>query len=68
MNDTTNNTQTGSAEQPQIPRAKLWIIGGMFLVAAIGMYAGTMYRIQNHGYVGIGDDRPIAKPVDQTSN
>ena len=64
MNETTN-TGAEQPAAPQVPRAKLWIIGGLFLIAAIGMYAGTMYRIQNYGYVGVGDDRPIAKPADE---
>lgn len=66
-----NETPTNSAHQPghtrKIPRAKLWIVGGLLFIAAVGMYAGTMYRIKNYGYVGVGDDRPIVDPTSQTS-
>jgi hypothetical protein len=67
MNETPNTNGVGSGPQPhaphRIPRTKFWVIGGLFLIGAIGMYAGTMYRIQNYGYVGIGDDRPIVSPA-----
>ncbi len=59
MNETTGNNGQDSGEQPHVPRLKFWIIGGLFFIAAVGMYAGTMYRIQNHGYVGVGADQPI---------
>jgi len=53
--------------KPRIPRARIWIMGALFLIVAVGMYAGTMYRIQNHGYVGIDDDQPIAAPAERTN-
>lgn len=45
----------------QIPRARMWIFAGLFLIVAIAMYAGTMYRIQHYGYTGIGQDK-LAHP------
>lgn len=60
MNDTTPNESQPPA-RPQIPRARIWIMGALFLIVGIGMYAGTMYRIQNYGYVGVGDDQPITE-------
>jgi len=67
MTETSQTNDAQSHNRPQIPRAKIWIIGGLFLVAAIGMYAGTMYRIQNYGYVGLGADQPI-KPGAELTN
>lgn len=71
MNDTPDITATGSSDKrsvrpgahPTVPRGKLWIFFFLFLTVGIGMYAGTMYRIQNYGYVGINDDR-LAHPED----
>jgi len=57
MNETTNTT---AHTRPEIPRKKLWIIAFLLTIASFGMYAGTMYRIQNYGYVGLGADQPIA--------
>lgn len=71
MNDTTSTNQTGTNQTgntQQVPKGKLWVIGGLFLIAAIGMYAGTMYRIQNYGYVGVGNDQPIVAPDTQTKS
>ena len=67
MTETSQTNDAQNHNRPQIPRAKIWIIGGLFLVAAIGMYAGTMYRIQNYGYVGLGADQPI-KPGAELTN
>jgi len=67
MDETSHTNTPVEHNRPQVPRAKLWIIGGLFLIAAIGMYAGTMYRIQNYGYVGLGADQPI-KPGVQLTN
>ncbi|MEG3619457.1 hypothetical protein V5T82_13395 [Magnetovibrio sp. PR-2] len=58
MNETAQN-ESKPAARPEIPRARLWIMGALFLIVGIGMYAGTMYRIQNYGYVGVGADQPI---------
>ncbi len=60
MNDT-GPTDPKSNSRPDIPRVRIWIMGALFLIVGIGMYAGTMYRIQNYGYVGVGDDQPITK-------
>jgi len=59
VSDAATSAGVKSASKPQIPRAKIWFIGGLFLIVGIGMYAGTMYRIQNYGYVGLGADQPI---------
>jgi len=67
MTETSQTNDAQSHSRPQIPRTKIWIIGGLFLIAAIGMYAGTMYRIQNYGYVGLGADQPI-KPGAELTN
>lgn len=47
--------------RPGVPRAKLWIFFGLFFIVAVTMYGGTMYRIQNYGYTGIGQDQ-LANP------
>lgn len=47
-----------------IPRAKLWVFFFLFLIVGLGMYAGTLYRIQNYGYTGIGKDQ-LAHPEEQ---
>ena len=60
MNDTTPNESQPPA-RPEVPRVRIWIMGALFLIVGIGMYAGTMYRIQNYGYVGVGDDQPITE-------
>ncbi|HEY9078453.1 hypothetical protein [Magnetovibrio sp.] len=67
MSETPQTNAAQSPARPQIPRTKIWVIGGLFLIAAIGMYAGTMYRIQNYGYVGLGADQPI-KPGAELTN
>jgi len=67
MSETSQPNAAENNTRPQIPRTKIWIIAGLFLVAAIGMYAGTMYRIQNYGYVGLGADQPI-KPGAELTN
>ncbi len=59
MSETTKMNDTQVNNRPQIPRGRIWIVGAIFFITAIGMYAGTMYRINNYGYVGIGDDQPI---------
>ena len=65
MTTTSNDaeTQTGAGQQGRraVPRAKLWIFFGLFFIVAVTMYAGTMYRIQNYGYTGIGQDQ-LAHP------
>jgi len=74
MNETSQTSVSDAAtragaphvNKPQIPSAKLWLIGGVFLLVGIGMYAGTMYRIQNYGYVGLGADQPIKPGVKLT--
>ncbi|MBL4616036.1 MAG: hypothetical protein JKY27_14355 [Magnetovibrio sp.] len=70
MNETPKTTAPQLGHIRQVPRRKLWIIGGLFLLVAFGMYAGTMYRIQNYGYLGISDDRPIQNQASgpQTTN
>ena len=60
MNDT-SPTDPKPTARPDIPRARIWIMGALFLIVGIGMYAGTMYRIQNYGYMGVGDDQPITE-------
>jgi len=47
-----------------VPRAKLWLFFFLFFIVGISMYAGTMYRIQNYGYTGIGKDQ-LAHPENQ---
>jgi len=64
MNTTPDNTATGSNKRPRVPRAKLWIFFGLFFIVAVGMYAGTMYRIKNYGYTGLGQDQ-LAHPEDE---
>ncbi|MCW8914936.1 MAG: hypothetical protein OQK24_03665 [Magnetovibrio sp.] len=59
MSETTKINETQVPDRPQVPRGRIWIVGTLFFIAAVGMYAGTMYRINNYGYVGIGDDQPI---------
>lgn len=64
MQDTPTTTTTTTHSRPALPRAKMWIIFGIFFVASLGMYAGTMYRIQHYGYMGIGQDR-LAHPENE---
>lgn len=59
VSDAVTGANGQSKSKPQIPRTRIWLIGGIFLLVGIGMYAGTMYRIQNYGYVGLGADQPI---------
>jgi len=57
MNTTPNNNTNATYNNPRgIPRVKLWIFFFLFLTVGIGMYAGTMYRIQNYGFTGTGKD------------
>lgn len=60
MTTTPENT-AGSNQKPAVPRAKLWIFFGLFFLVAVGMYAGTMYRIQHDGFTGTGQDQ-LAHP------
>lgn len=64
MQDTLTTTTPEPAAKRVLPRARMWIFFGIFFVAALGMYAGTMYRIQNYGYMGIGQDR-LAHPENE---
>ena len=70
MNATPEST-TGSTADAQghhgPSRTKLWIFFGLFFIVAVGMYAGTMYRIQNYGYTGIGQDQ-LAHPKEDGQN
>lgn len=59
--DTATVSNAGANARPGPSRAKLWIFFGLFFIVAVGMYAGTMYRIQNYGYTGIGQDQ-LAHP------
>ena len=54
MDDTTHTDA-----KPRVPRVQIWIVAAVLLAVGLGMYAGTMYRIENYGYVGSKDDRPI---------
>lgn len=68
MNTTPNETAgqkaaQGAEQRPAVPRVKLWIFFGLFFIVAVAMYAGTMYRIQNYGYTGIGKDT-LAHPAE----
>lgn len=58
--DGSNGVNEGQ-NRPAVPRAKLWIFFGLFFIVAVTMYATTMYRIQNYGYTGIGQDQ-LAHP------
>jgi hypothetical protein len=64
MQDTLTTTTPEPTAKRVLPRARMWIFFGIFFVAALGMYAGTMYRIQNYGYMGIGQDR-LAHPENE---
>ena len=55
------NGANAEHNRPAVPRLKLWIFFGLFFIVAVAMYAGTMYRIQNYGYTGIGQDQ-LAHP------
>ncbi len=62
MNDASNNSNKATYNNPRgVPRAKLWLFFGLFLLVGLGMYAGTMYRIQNYGFTGTGKDQ-LAHP------
>lgn len=66
MNNTPDNSANVSPSNPRgVPRVKLWIFFFLFLIVGLGMYAGTMYRIQNYGYTGLGQDR-LAHPEEAT--
>lgn len=67
MNDTQKATPPRANNRPQIPRAKIWLFGALFFFVAIGMYAGTMYRIKHYGYVGLGADQPITPDAKLTN-
>lgn len=64
--DGQNNTSGGG--RPGVSRVKLWIFFGLFFIVAVSMYAGTMYRIQNYGYTGIGQDQLAHPEQDQAAN
>lgn len=64
MTATPDNATNATPNNPRgVPRAKLWVFFFLFLTVGLGMYAGTMYRIQNYGYTGLGQDK-LAHPED----
>ena len=72
MNDSSKASQSQANpskanSRPPIPRVKVWLFGALFFFIAVGMYAGTMYRIKNYGYVGVGADQPITPDAKLTN-
>ena len=64
MNSKVTTDKTIDPSNPRgASRPKMWLIFGVLFVIGVAFYGSTIYRIQNHGYTGIGEDQ-LAHPED----
>ena len=52
--DTSPSGENKANQPPKLPRTRMYIFGLLFLIVAIGFYAGTWHRIKTAGFLGTG--------------